>query len=98
MNAPGDRPFADQVSLLGLEADVYEAIATLEFLGLPVTATDITAATGSASLDEAETLAALESLAERGVLAVTDSPDGPTYQPAYRGWSAAPEQAVNPQR
>ena len=98
MTAPGDQPFADQVSLLGLEADVYEAIATLEFLGRPLTAADITAATGVAGLHEPTVLAALRSLTDRGLLAVTDIGAEPAYQPASRGWSAAPEQPSNPQR
>jgi hypothetical protein len=98
MTAPGDQPFADQVSLLGMEADVYEAIATLEFLGRPVTAADITAATGSASLHEPTVLAALQALTDRGLLTVTDTDTEPAYQPTSRGWSAAPEQASNPQR
>ena len=98
MTAPGDQPFADQLSLLGMEADVYEAIATLEFLGRPVRAADITAATGSASLHEPTVLAALQALTDRGLLTVTDSGGESAYEPTSRGWSAAPERASNPQR
>jgi hypothetical protein len=94
----GDAEFADQLSLIGLEADVYEAVATLEYLGRPLKTGDITSATGSASLDEPAVLAALDSLADRGVLTVTEQDGEPAYEPAYRGWSAAPDQSAGHRR
>jgi DNA-binding IclR family transcriptional regulator len=90
-----EQPYTDQVSLMGKEADVYEAIATLEYLGRPARTADIVSATG---LDEAVVSQALRSLTERGVL-VESSEDGQhMYEPANRGWSTAPEQSAGPQR
>jgi hypothetical protein len=90
----GDAACTDQVSLIGLEADVYEAVATLEYLGRPVKAGDITSATGSASLDEPAVLAALGSLTERGMLTVTEQDGETVYGPAYHGWSTAADQST----
>jgi DNA-binding transcriptional ArsR family regulator len=94
----GDADFADQLSLIGLEADVYEAVATLEYLGRPLKADDITSATGSVSLDEPAVLAALDSLTDRGMLTVIEQDGEPVYEPAFRGWSAAPNQSAGPHR
>jgi DNA-binding IclR family transcriptional regulator len=95
MTMASDQPFTDQVSLMGKEADVYEAIATLEYLGRPVKTSDIVSATG---LDEATVRQALRSLTQRGVLVETTEADDRDYEPAYRGWSTAPEQAAGPRR
>jgi Fic family protein len=91
----GQEPFTDQVSLMGKEADVYEAIATLEFLGRPVKTSDIVSATG---LDEATARGALRSLTERGVLVETAEADERDYEPAFRGWSTEPDQSAGPRR
>ncbi len=93
--APSDQPFSDQLSLVGQEADVYEAIATLEFLGRPVHATDIA---GAARLDGADVDSALAAMTERGIVVRTGDGGDPAYAPAHRGWSAAPEQPAGPQR
>jgi predicted transcriptional regulator len=90
-----DQPFVDQVSLTEVDAQVYEAIATLEFIGYPVKTTDIAT---SAGLDERTVRKALRSLTSRGVLVAKGRGADPSYEPAYRGWSAAPEQAANPKR
>ncbi len=92
---PDEEQFADQISLIGDEPNVYEAIATLEFLGKPVTSADLVSATG---LDAAAVRKALRSMAERGVLVETEQEGQPVYEPAHRGWSAAPEQSTGPQR
>jgi DNA-binding IclR family transcriptional regulator len=88
-------PFTDQVSLMGKEADVYEAIATLEYLGRPVRIADIVSATG---LDEAVVCRALRAMTERGVLVEHEEDGQYVYEPAYRGWSTAPEQSAGPRR
>jgi len=86
---------ADQITLGGDDAVIYEAIATLEFVGHQATATDIATAVNR---DEQVVRAALASLTERGMLVSTDDRDGePVYEPAWRGWSTAPEQSAGPQ-
>jgi len=89
------QPFTDQVSLIGDEANVYEAIATLEFLGRPVGAADIVSSTG---LDRAIVGESLQSMTERGLLIETEQDGHKFYEPSHRGWSAAPEQSAGPQR
>ncbi len=88
-------PFPDQLSLTGKEADVYEAIATLEFLGRPVRVADIAGAT---QLDEGDVDAALAAMTERGIVVRVGYDDDPAFEPAHRGWSAVPEQPAGPQR
>ena len=90
-----EQPFTDQLSLMGKEADVYEAIATLEYLGRPVRTADIVSATG---LDEAVVSQALRSLTERGLLLEHEEDGQYVYEPAHRGWSTAPEQSAGPRR
>ena len=88
-------PFADRETLNNVETDIYEAIATLEFIGRQVTAKDIAAA---ARLDEDVVHDKLDSLTERGVLVAAGRGEAMTYEPATRGWSVAPDQAENRQR
>ncbi|HXS62247.1 MAG TPA: helix-turn-helix domain-containing protein [Streptosporangiaceae bacterium] len=97
MTADSDQPFldTDQITLTELDARVYEAIATLEFIGYQVKTADIAT---SAGLDESTARRALRSLTRRGVLVAKGRSTDPSYEPAYRGWSAAPEQAANPKR
>jgi len=95
MAMASEQPFTDQLSLMGKEADVYEAIATLEYLGRPVRTADIISATG---LDEAVVSQALRSLTERGVLLEHEQDGQHVYEPARRGWSTAPEQSAGPRR
>jgi len=54
-----------------------------------VMTSDIVSATG---LDEATARDALRSLTERGILVETAESDERDYEPAYRGWSTAPNQ------
>lgn len=90
-----DLPITDQVTLSDVDAQVYEAIATLEFMGYQVKAKDIVAAS---DLDEDTVHRALGALTQRGVLVTIERGSEHVYAPAYRGWSAAPEQAANPHR
>jgi hypothetical protein len=95
MAANDDQPVRDQVMLSAVEADVYEAIATLEFIGYQVTAEAVARAS---DLDEEAVLSALRTLIERGALLVERRGAARVYVPSHRGWSAAPEQASNPNR
>ena len=93
--ASPEQGFPDQVSLAGHEARVYEAIATLEYLGLPVGTAEITSATGLGEPAVGESIGALTA---RGVLVEHEQDGRQVYEPAYRGWSTAPEQSAGPQR
>ncbi|MGN6793999.1 MAG: hypothetical protein ACTHJW_16550 [Streptosporangiaceae bacterium] len=88
---PSEQPFPDQISLLGGEADIYEAIATLEYLGRPVGTAEIVAET---RLDRDAVRESLISLTQRGVLIEHVRDGQAVYEPAYRGWSAAPEEST----
>ncbi|HUC58202.1 MAG TPA: helix-turn-helix domain-containing protein [Streptosporangiaceae bacterium] len=90
-----DRSFRDELTLSGADTEVYEAIATLEFEGHDVAATEIAESTG---LDERTVQETLSTLTQRGMLHRTEGEAEPTYEPADRGWSAAPEQGENPAR
>lgn len=95
MAANDDQPMADRVTLSDVDAQVYEAIATLEFIGYQVKASDIATAS---DLDEPTVLRTLQALTKRGVLVSKKRGSEDVYAPAHRGWSAAPEQAANPNR
>jgi hypothetical protein len=90
---PSEQPYPDHISLMGDEADVYEAIATLEYLGRHVGQAEIVSATG---LDDAHVRESLDALTKRDVLVEHEEGGHEVYEPAYRGWSAAPEQAAGP--
>ena len=90
-----DQPFADRETIVGDEATVYEAIATLEFLGRPVTLAGLAGATG---FSPQRVEAALGGLTERGVVTGAGEESESDFRPATRGWSAVPEQANGPMR
>ena len=90
-----EQAFSDQISLSAAEAHIYEAIATLEYLGRSAGTAEITSATG---LREAAVGESLQAMIERGVVRERDQDGRAVYEPAYRGWSTAPEQAAGPQR
>lgn len=90
-----DQPINDQITLGDVDAQVYEAIATLEFIGYQVKAKDIVTAS---DLDEDTVRQALHALTKRGVLVTKKRGSEHVYAPAHRGWSAAPEHAANPHR
>jgi len=71
-------------------ADIYEAIATLEYHGRRVGAAAIIAAT---RLPESDVTASLATLVAQGLLTTEDSDGELVYVPAHRGWSAVPDQA-----
>jgi hypothetical protein len=93
--ANDDQPMMDRVTLSDVDAQVYEAIATLEFIGYQVKAKDIATAS---DLDETTVLQALRAMTQRGVLVAKKRGAEDVYAPAHRGWSVAPEQAANPNR
>ena len=95
MPVNSEQPFADHVSLTGDEADIYEAIATLEFIGRPPTPAEISTATG---LDRDCVRETLATLTERGILIMADDDTDAIYEPAHRGWSTVPDQAAGPLR
>ena len=94
MAAHDNRRMTDQVTLSGIDATIYEAIATLEFIGHPTTVKHIVTAV---NLEADSVLAVLASLTDRGVLIKAEVDGEAVYEPAWRGWSTAPEQATGPQ-
>jgi hypothetical protein len=91
----GDRPYVDPQGLGELDMHVYEAIATLEFLGRAPTKSEIgtAAGLGNGELDEM-----LRSLTERHLLVQSRTSGEPAFEPARRDWSAVPGESEGPQR
>jgi hypothetical protein len=86
MGANSDRPYAEPMSMSEVEAYLYEAIATLEYIGHPVTRTEIAAV---ADLDDATIGPILRDMTDRGLLVQGDYGGEPAYEPARRDWSVA---------
>ncbi len=80
-------PYVDAQALTDLDTHVYEAIATLEQSGRPVTKAAIAVAAG---LDDETVARTLRGLTERGVLVRTQPADVPVFELARRDWSAEP--------
>lgn len=70
MDTNGDSRSAEPMRLTEAEAYVYEAIATLKYLGRPVTPAEVAAVAEQA--DPEETGRILRGLAERGLIAAPD--------------------------
>jgi hypothetical protein len=87
-NAKPQHP--DIQTITDTSADVYEAIATLEYSGTPATRGAITAATRLADDVIDQSLAAMLS---EGLLSTALDRGEPVYVPTQRGWSTVPEQA-----
>jgi hypothetical protein len=94
MTADPERPYVDPLAFGDLDLHVYEAIATLEYLGRPATRSEIAAA---AEIDEGRLAQTLEELTRRGLLICSGSSGEPAYEPARRGWSRAPDVPQGPQ-
>jgi hypothetical protein len=94
MTADPERPYVDPLALSDLGLHVYEAIATLEYLGRPATRPEIAAA---AETDQDRLDRTLDELTRRGLLIRSDSSGEPAYEPARRGWSRAPDVPQGPQ-
>ena len=88
MGSDSDRPFVDAQYFTGLDAYVYEAVATLEYSGSPVTGAEIVAAT---DLDDRTAGEVLDALTEHGVLRRTRSDGQEAFELARRDWSATPD-------
>jgi len=86
-----DTPHVDTQSLNDTAADVYEAIATLEYAGRRTSRTEIAATTAlpAEALDQS-----LADMTRRGLLVVSHDGEDENYVPAKRSWSAAPDQAI----
>lgn len=81
MNASGDSRSVEPMRLTGAEAYVYEAIATLEYLGRPVTRAEIAVVTDQAADPETGTI--LRGLVEQGLIEERPGP-GKRDEPGYR--------------
>ncbi len=89
MTSDSGRPYVDAQALTDLDAYVYEAVATLEYSGRPVTRAEIVAVS---DLDDQTASEVLDELTELGVLLRTTAGDeGDVYELARRDWSAAPD-------
>jgi hypothetical protein len=95
MSSDSEHPYVDTVSLTDSDTYVYETIATLEYTGRPATRSQIAAAAG---LDEQALDDRLADLVRRGMLTRSDVGGEPAFEPAERGWSAAPDQAQGMKR
>jgi hypothetical protein len=84
----GSGPYVDPQLFSELDSGVYEAVATLEYLGRAVTADEIREATG---LDAQAVGEVLDALTEHGVLTRTRTSAGDVFELARRDWSATPE-------
>jgi hypothetical protein len=84
-----ETPYVEPVSLTDTDTYLYEAIATMEYTGKPVTRDEIKAAAG---LDDATLDSALAGLTSRGLLSQTTVDGAPVWEPADRGWSTNPDQ------
>ena len=80
----------DIQAITDTSADIYEAIATLEYHGTPATRGAVTAATGLADDVIDQSLAAMLS---EGLLSTALDQGEPVYVPTHRGWSTVPDQA-----
>jgi hypothetical protein len=88
MTSDSDRPFVDAQYFTDVDTYVYEAVATLEYSGSPVTSAEIIAAT---DLDEQTAGEVLDALTEHGVLRRTRSGGDEVFELARRDWSATPD-------
>jgi len=84
----GDQPSMDAQVLTDLGAQVYEAVATLEYSGRSVTRDEVMEAT---DLDDPTVGKILDTLADQGVLIRTPAGGGDTFELARRDWSATPD-------
>lgn len=91
-----EQPYVDPQSLGDQDMHLYEAIATLEWLGRPVTRSQIGTALNVAD-DELDEM--LRLLTERRLLVRAEQSRGePAFLPARRDWSAVPDEPAGPQR
>jgi DNA-binding transcriptional ArsR family regulator len=84
----GSGPYVDTQLFSELDTGVYEAVATLEYLGSAATVDQIREATG---LDAPAVGEILDALTEHGVLTRRRTDAGDAFELARRDWSATPE-------
>ena len=91
MNAGSGRAQLDTQSLTDVDTYVYETIATLEYTGRPATRSQIA---GVTDLDDESLDESLTTLGQHGLIVEVEGANRePAFEPAERGWSAAPERA-----
>jgi hypothetical protein len=88
---PVAKPPVDAQTVTDAGLEIFEAVATLEFTGRRPSRSAIAAA---AQRDQAPVDAALEDMAEYGLLTKSAEDGEPVYVPARRDWSTAPGQAA----
>jgi hypothetical protein len=92
MARTSEAPYVDMQVINDDMADVYEAIATIEYSGRDPSHAQIAKATRLPDQVVDESLAAMTQL---GMLTADDASEerDRVYRPARRGWSAQPDQA-----
>jgi hypothetical protein len=92
MARTSEAPYVDMQVINDDMADVYEAIATIEYSGRDPSHAQIAEATRLPDQVVDESLAAMTQL---GMLTADDASEerDRVYRPARRGWSAQPDQA-----
>jgi hypothetical protein len=89
MTSGQDDAYVDTQSLQGSDTYVYETIATLEYTGRPATRQQVRDAV---NLDDSALDEILAGLVDRGLLVRSGGADDPSFAPARRDWSVAPDQ------
>ena len=87
MSSDEQRRYVDALSMSAEEAQVYEAIAALEYSGRPASRWEIAHA---ADLDGSTVDEALRALTEREAVIRRGSGDQAEYEPASRAWTVMP--------
>jgi hypothetical protein len=90
MGARNDRPYAEPMNMNEVAAYLYEAVATLEYIGHPVTRTEIAAV---ADLDDSTIDRTLNDMTDQGFLVQGDYGGEPAYELARRDWRVPPDKA-----
>jgi hypothetical protein len=88
-----DVPHVDMQRVTDDMADIYEAIATLEYSGREPSRTALASATELPDRVLEQNLSAMSRL---GLLVRQERGGEDVYSPARRGWSAKPDQAEGP--
>ncbi|HLX51381.1 MAG TPA: hypothetical protein VKS82_23900 [Streptosporangiaceae bacterium] len=87
MSSDAQRRYVDAVSMSDEQAQVYEAIAALEYSGRPASRREIVHAAG---LDGAAVDDALHALTECAAVIRRGSGEDAEYEPANREWMVMP--------
>jgi DNA-binding IclR family transcriptional regulator len=87
MSSDEQRRYVDALSMSAAEAQVYEAIAALEYSGRPASGAEIAHAV---DLDQSTVTEALHTLTEREAVIRRGTGDEAEYEPASRAWTVMP--------